>query len=293
MMAERALQMVDQNENLPALDIDMLEKIIVQGDLSKLSTEQRITYYRTMCEATGLDYRTRPFAFLQLSGKLVLYALREATEQLRRLNHVSLTILGRELIGDVYVVTAQATLPGGRTDASTGAVAITSLRGEGLANAYMKAETKAKRRVTLSICGLGMLAEGEAEDIPNGTILAMDEAGELSERDAKPQQAPKNAPQTPPATQLPSQAPPTLTDTEARSLHQAVKAKGYTVEDEKHWLAYHNFSGMGSMTERDAQLMRRHAFNGIRPWQAAAEPVPAELVDVDLGDLDAGMEAAK
>ena len=280
MMAERELQVVDRND-MPALDIDMLEKIIVQGDLSKLSTEQRITYYRTMCDATGLDYRTRPFAFLQLSGKLVLYALREATEQLRRLNHVSLTILGRELIGDVYVVTAQATLPGGRTDASTGAVAITNLRGEGLANAYMKAETKAKRRVTLSICGLGMLSESEAEDIPNGTILAMDEAGELSERDAKPQQAPKNGPQT----------PPTLTDAEARQLHQAVKGAGYSVDDERNWLAYHEFTGLGQLTERDAQLMRRHAVNGMRPWQAAAEPVPAERVDVDLGDLDAGMEA--
>ena len=34
-----------------------------------------------------------------------------------------------------------------------------------LANAIMKAETKAKRRVTLSICGLGMLDETELETI--------------------------------------------------------------------------------------------------------------------------------
>ena len=41
------------------------------------------------------------------------------------------------------------------------------MNGEALANAYMKAETKAKRRVTLSICGLGMLDETEVETIPD------------------------------------------------------------------------------------------------------------------------------
>jgi hypothetical protein len=34
-------------------------------------------------------------------------------------------------------------------------------------NALMKAVTKAKRRVTLSICGLGMLDETEVETIPD------------------------------------------------------------------------------------------------------------------------------
>jgi len=38
--------------------------------------------------------------------------------------------------------------------------------GEARANLMMKAETKAKRRVTLSICGLGMLDETEVESLP-------------------------------------------------------------------------------------------------------------------------------
>jgi hypothetical protein len=54
----------------------------------------------------------------------------------------------------------------GRTDAAKGAVNISGLKGEALANALMKAETKAKRRATLSICGLGFLDETEVEDIP-------------------------------------------------------------------------------------------------------------------------------
>ncbi|EOV0478051.1 hypothetical protein ACOIM4_001927, partial [Campylobacter coli] len=45
----------------------------------------------------------------------------------------------------------------------TGALNIKNLGGDNLANAIMKAITKAKRRVTLSICGLGMLDESELD----------------------------------------------------------------------------------------------------------------------------------
>lgn len=56
-------------------------------------------------------------------------------------------------------------MPHGRQDESIGAVPIAALKGEALANAMMKCETKAKRRVTLSICGLGMLDETEVESV--------------------------------------------------------------------------------------------------------------------------------
>jgi hypothetical protein len=60
-------------------------------------------------------------------------------------------------------------MPDGRTDESLGAVSLVGLEGEALANSLMKAETKAKRRVALSICGLGMLDETEVEAIPSGS----------------------------------------------------------------------------------------------------------------------------
>src|SRR5690606_25662498 len=40
-----------------------------------------------------------------------------------------------------------------------------ALKGEALANLRMKAVTKAKRRVTLSICGLGILDESELDTL--------------------------------------------------------------------------------------------------------------------------------
>jgi hypothetical protein len=48
-------------------------------------------------------------------------------------------------------------------------------------NALMKAVTKAKRRVTLSICGLGMLDETEVETIPSARPVTVQETGEIVE----------------------------------------------------------------------------------------------------------------
>jgi hypothetical protein len=69
-------------------------------------------------------------------------------------------------MGDIYIVTARAKDRTGREDESTGAVPLGNLKGDALANALMNAETKSKRRVTLSIAGLGWLDETELETIP-------------------------------------------------------------------------------------------------------------------------------
>jgi hypothetical protein len=144
----------------------IIESVIVKGDLAKLSPEERTRYYSEVCRSVGLNPLTKPFEYLQLNGKLTLYARKDATDQLRQIHGVSLTIVSREQVGDVYVVTARATTASGRSDESIGAVSIGTLKGDALANALMKAETKAKRRVTLSICGLGLLDETELETIP-------------------------------------------------------------------------------------------------------------------------------
>ena len=148
-----------------------IEQVLVAGDLAKLTGDQRLAYYQRLCETLGLNPLTQPFQFLQLSGKLVLYATKSCTDQLRQLHGVSITSVTSAQVGDVYVVTAAATDRQGRTDCSTGAVSIGGLKGDALANGLMKAETKSKRRVTLSLCGLGMLDESEVETIP-GAVRA-------------------------------------------------------------------------------------------------------------------------
>ncbi len=143
----------------------MLEKVVIGGDLSKLSPAERMSYYTRVCTSLGVNPLTKPFQYITLSGRLTLYATRDCTDQLRATRKVCTAIVNRERIDDVYVVTARATTPDGRTDESIGAVNIGNLKGDALANALMKAETKAKRRVTLSIVGLGWLDETELETI--------------------------------------------------------------------------------------------------------------------------------
>lgn len=154
----------------------LLESILVGGDLAKLSAEQRLEYYSRVCQSVGLNPLTKPFEYITLNGKLTLYARRDATDQIRATRGISVTIVSREYLTekDLYVVTAKATAPDGRTDESIGAVAIANLKGDGLANALMKCETKAKRRVTLSIAGMGWLDETEVETIPTARVVAVD-----------------------------------------------------------------------------------------------------------------------
>jgi hypothetical protein len=143
-----------------------LRQVLADGDLAALNSEQRYAYYQSVCESVGLNPLTRPLEYIELNGKLTLYAKRDATDQLRHKYQVSIEIIDRSTQEHVYIVRARATMPDGRADESLGAVSLEGLAGEALANALMKAETKAKRRVALSICGLGMLDETEVDSIP-------------------------------------------------------------------------------------------------------------------------------
>ena len=165
----------------------LLERVVIGGDLSHLKPAERVLYYAAVCQSVGLNPLTKPFEYLYLQNKMTLYARKEATEQLRVLHGVSVMKLEHALhkmdTEDLYVVTAYACDAKGRTDAATGAVTLSGLHGEQRANAMMKAEMKAKRRVTLSLCGLGLLDKSEIE-IPAGAQRVTEVvtvAGELSE----------------------------------------------------------------------------------------------------------------
>jgi hypothetical protein len=150
--------------NLPVAQPDpseIMEAVLLAGDLSKLTAEERTSYYMKVCQSVGLNPYTKPFDYIRLSGREVLYAKKDCADQLRSNRRISLEITDRKVTGDLMVVTVRATTPDGRFDEDMGAVSIKGLAGEALANAAMKAITKAKRRATLSVCGLGMLDETE------------------------------------------------------------------------------------------------------------------------------------
>lgn len=142
-----------------------IEEVLVSGNLSNLNTSQRLDYLNKLCESLKLNPLTKPFEYITLNGKLTLYAKKDCTDQLRRVQGISIYKMEHKTDNDIYTVTAYAKDLSGREDISTGAVNIANLKGEALANAFLKAESKAKRRVTLSIGGLGMLDETEIESI--------------------------------------------------------------------------------------------------------------------------------
>ena len=164
--------MTQQNQDQQA---SIANQLILQGDLSKLSAGDKVRYYNGYCERMGLDPYTKPFDLLRLNGKEILYCTRSGTQQLNKLHKVSHTITSRDTNAEagVYIVTSKASLPDGRCTESIGAVNIAGLKGEMYANAIMKAETKAKRRATLDLLGLGVIDESEAESIPNASVGAL------------------------------------------------------------------------------------------------------------------------
>jgi hypothetical protein len=154
------------------LDPRAVEQLMLDGDLGKLNASQRIQFYSATCHRVGLDPIARPFDYLRLNGKVVLYANKSCAEQLRCLHNISLFDQQTTVQDGIFIATISAKTPDGRTDTDSGAVPIDGLQGERLSNAMLKGITKAKRRVTLSLVGLGMMDETEVETIPGAQRVA-------------------------------------------------------------------------------------------------------------------------
>jgi hypothetical protein len=118
-----------------------------------------------LCEDLHLNWRTGPIQIIPIDGKQQLYMGKGGTDQMRMVRKITLEEISTEVIQDVFVARYRAKDAEGRSDEDCGAVPIGGLKGMALANAIKKARTQAKRRVTLSICGLGFLDESELEGI--------------------------------------------------------------------------------------------------------------------------------
>ncbi len=162
-----------------AANAEIMERVLVVGDLAQLTPQERVSYYRKVCESIGLNPLTKPFDYINLNGKLTLYAKKDAADQLRKTNGVSIGKPDIQFVDDLILVTVAATDKTGRADSDVGIVKKGDMRGD-MANAVMKAVTKAKRRVTLSLCGLGWLDETEVETIPDAKpVVVVPETGEI------------------------------------------------------------------------------------------------------------------
>lgn len=168
-----------ETPNVPApasdlinLDAQTLEALVMSGDMARLSPVQKVLYYKARCQAAGLDPRTAPFQYMTLQGKTTLYATKGATDQLAANHKIKTEVLSQATESDLRIVMVRAVTGDGRATDEMGAVPILNLKGNDLANAYMKAITKAKRRAVLSLCGLGMMDETEIETVAGARPLA-------------------------------------------------------------------------------------------------------------------------
>jgi len=170
-------------------------------------------------------------------AKLSLYANKSCTEQLRKIHGVSVVPpLRRAKTGDIVTVEADVRDRSGRTDSASGSVPLYKIKdgrrydytGKDLCNAEMKCETKAKRRATLSICGLAFLDESELDTMqvlggvtPDGRIYRYQEEtngsheaaqrvleAKLASRNPNPIEPEIVASARPASQELPSQAVP-------------------------------------------------------------------------------------
>ncbi len=169
---------------------EKVEQVIIGGDLAVLSAEERVSYVKTVCRSMGINWLTNPFAYIQLNNRLVLYALKGCTDQLRKVHGISLT--GPPVIEfehGLCTVTVGVCDRTGRIDGDVGCVKTEGLSGDALANSIMKATTKSKRRATLSICGLGMLDESELDTMtgygtltPGGRVMTVNAEPDVPRR---------------------------------------------------------------------------------------------------------------
>ena len=148
-------------------DDNKIISAITEGAADKLSVKERAQYLVSLCESLGLNPLSSPFEWTRLNGKLVPYAKKNATDQLRKIHRINCNVVERRIDKELGLisVSVRVSTPDGRDDEDIGVVALPNKGGDVMANALMKAVTKAKRRATLSIAGLSMIDETELETI--------------------------------------------------------------------------------------------------------------------------------
>ncbi len=177
-------QQVSQEDHLAKqqADEEALNKLLFYGDLSSLGIAQQREYCFQLAKVMGLNPWTKPFDMITDSkGRLFVYANKGCAAQLRHTRSITLETIyeGPLKLGDkynygIYTVVVEAAIPdrdcpgGQRKVRNVGSVSIDQLIGEALSNAVMKCYTKAIRRATLDVCGIGFPDESELDSMGAG-----------------------------------------------------------------------------------------------------------------------------
>jgi hypothetical protein len=167
-----------------------MEHVLATGDLAQFTPKQRVGYYLWLCQKLSIDSTSRPFDWLVLDGRLVLYPNKSCAEQLRRRHQISVELVRKEVSGDFFVVEVRGWRPNGQQDFASKYVPLRDGRGNRLAgqqyvNALAKAETGAKRRLTFSMVGLA--AVPDTDDLRHARVATVDANGNVLDRPTEQQ----------------------------------------------------------------------------------------------------------
>lgn len=193
------LATTNQN-NLPAMSpsalAEIAESALIQGDLRGMTPAQRIEYYLQLCQSVGLNPLTKPFLYVEMKGKLVLYPRKEAANQLAKNHGISFSEPKVDVTQELITVTISVRDRHGRTDSDMGIVP-TPKGAEDKANAIMKAITKAKRRAVFSLVGMSYTEDIEsirnAQIIPEEVAQVLPKVERYAIAPTKPESHPEHA----------------------------------------------------------------------------------------------------
>lgn len=175
---------LDVSEDAPSPLEQLLSEVQASGnDTTRLPTQDKAALLRGLSKALGLNPLSGGVMLLRLNGKETLYVTKVGTDQIAAREKLSReTIVGPEVraIEGKKVVFCQvrARHPDGRSEMSTATLPLADP-----VNDLMKCETKAKRRATLSVCGLGLLAEDEIETIQGAQKVDIDTSAQPEPED--------------------------------------------------------------------------------------------------------------
>lgn len=246
-----------------------MDAVLGHGDLSMLTAEERAFHYVAVCESIGLNPKTQPFEYVSFQGRLVLYPRKNATDQLSAMHGITFSEPIQEVkkLGnaEMLVTKMQGWMPDGRSTWDMSTIFLGGMQGQELANQFMKGVTKARRRVTLALVGLGGDVPVSDEDrpmpsrireshqSPSLTPQEITAYASVSDSEGPGEAIEANPPQhtdPPPPDAVPA------SDTARRAFFAVCNERGISDEDQKALVkAYYGHDSRKDLTEEEARVI--------------------------------------
>lgn len=171
----------DPLSSIPRNTPEAARQLAIAGeDLRRLTVYERALFKIMLCQELRLNPLLNCIDYIESNGKLKPYINSLGVSQLRATYGISVkitsTTFGKINDQDFVQIKAVAMDAQGRSDEALAVVSLLDkygkpLKGESVANAIMKCETKAKRRSTLSLVGVpwgnsGTIQKGDIVDPP-------------------------------------------------------------------------------------------------------------------------------